>query len=149
MKHAERSCYDWAAVVVWVVVAIWAMVVIAACFFWPGNVQGATSLRLEWTATGDDGDVGTVDHYVLHWSTDSVAVAAGAGDTLVMSGPWHEAGTSEVWTGVIDFPVQTTIYAAIVAVDDVGLHGPVSNVVSRYIDDDRPPGAVFGLRWAD
>ena len=113
----------------------------------PVFAQGADSLRLEWTAPGDDGTVGTAASYEVRMSQSPIT-AGNWGSASVVSGPPNpqSAGTRQgLW--VRGLSRGTTYYFAIKTTDDAGNVAPISNVVRwDWILDTAPPGAPVGVK---
>jgi len=93
---------------------------------------GATSnsLFLGWTATGDDGEVGTASTYDLRYSTspidDSNFDAAMQAANVPPPGPSGAAETVEV----LGLDPGTLYYFAVKAADEWGNEGPISNLAT-------------------
>jgi hypothetical protein len=108
----------------------------------------ATKVTLTWTATGDDGTVGSANAYDLRYSTSPITddtsfnAATQAAD---MSSP-GPAGAGESFT-VTGLTANTTYYFAIKAVDEVGNRSILSNVVSAATPppDVTPPETILNL----
>ncbi|HET9952324.1 MAG TPA: choice-of-anchor D domain-containing protein [Candidatus Eisenbacteria bacterium] len=91
----------------------------------------SNSLRVRWTAPGDDGDVGRPSLYEVRYATSpfteatfpTASLAAGAPD------PQPAGSTEEMEIGGLDF--TTTYYVAVRALDEMGNASPISNVVSE------------------
>ncbi|HID73730.1 MAG TPA: hypothetical protein EYP43_01630, partial [Thermoplasmata archaeon] len=83
------------------------------------------TINLTWNAPGDDGDVGTVHHYVGRYSTSSITQSTWDSATPfaidIVPGPPGTLESTEI-TGLED---GTTYYVAIRAVDEAGNMGPV------------------------
>lgn len=117
----------------------------------PGPAPGMVTLR--WTASGNDGNVGTASGYVIKYTTspgyDWAAFDPGAGlqvSTAEVSGP---AGTSEV-DGIPWLLGGVTYYFALEVLDYVPNYSPVSNVASAAAARDTvPPLPPSGLTAAD
>jgi len=92
--------------------------------------QGSNWLTIDWTATGDDGEVGAASRYVVKYSMsplddtnfDSALDAHDPPD----AGP---AGTPETMT-VYGLDSSTLYYFAAKALDEFGNAGPLSNIAS-------------------
>jgi hypothetical protein len=104
---------------------------------------GADDVTLEWTAPGDDGNVGTATAYELYVSTSPFS---GPNGTLVPGMPTPAvAGTrqSKLVTGL---DPSTTYYFAIRAVDEAGNWSGMSNMVTwDWVLDTTAPAAPLGV----
>ena len=88
---------------------------------------GSTAVRFAWTATGDDSTAGTATRYDLRTSSspiDASNFALATADTLP---PPQAAGAAESFE-LAGLTCNTTVYAAIRAIDDFGNPGPISNL---------------------
>lgn len=116
--------------------------------------QSGQSVTLTWTATGDDGDVGTAHHYVLKGSLNQSALESdfwGCAADLCIEVPGLPAplpsGTTqsyEVPEGT--FPSGSVVYFRIVAVDEAGNQGIPSNTATKTIPDTVAPAQIIDLR---
>ena len=88
------------------------------------------SVTLTWTATGDDGGVGTAYLNDLRYSTASITEGNWATATQATSEPLPQAaGSAETFT-VTRLAAATTYYFAVKTVDKVGNTGGLSNIAS-------------------
>lgn len=107
-------------------------------------VQAETA-ALTWTATGDDGAVGTATAYDLRMSTSVITAANFNAATQVLNVPAPKiSGTTETFT--VTGLTAGTYYFAIKAVDEVGNWSAISNVLLKIILDTTPPAAMVDLR---
>ncbi len=100
----------------------------------------STTLRLLWTAVGDDDKTGTAAAYDLRYNTTGIAGEADweAATHVAGAPPPGEAGSPESLT-VAGLLPETTYFFAVKVIDDAGLLSPLSNVAS---------GATAGAhRW--
>jgi hypothetical protein len=89
---------------------------------------GSTSLGLRWTATGDDGAVGTATLYDLRRSSSPIdSLNFAAATPLALPAP-QVAGSTET-AQISGLPFSTGCYFAIRAVDELSNPGPISNIV--------------------
>ena len=89
---------------------------------------GLDSVKLAWTAPGDDGTVGTVTTYDIRVSTSPITGYTFAGNTSVGSGPTPVAAglaQSLVVNGLLE---RTKYYFALRAGDEAGNYSGLSNV---------------------
>ncbi|MCK4266306.1 MAG: hypothetical protein KAX31_03435, partial [Thermoplasmata archaeon] len=125
----------------------------------PGRIDNLTvetsddhgSVRLNWTAPGDDGDdVGTVHQYIVKYSTLPISNQVCFDYiepewTITIDGNLSaEEDESRI---IPDFPPGERFYFAMIAVDDAGNKGEVSNCPSpAYVKNDiTPPAAITDL----
>jgi hypothetical protein len=93
------------------------------------DVNG-TRIKLRWTATGDDGTVGTCSQYELRYATFPIGAANFANATRVTGMPRPSpAGTQEQFE-VQGLPFNTQFYFALRALDEFNNPSPLSNVVA-------------------
>jgi hypothetical protein len=98
----------------------------------------ATSLRLLWTATGDDSTTGTAAAYDLRYNTTGIAGEAdweSAAEVTGLGAP-RAPGEPESLT-VAGLDAGTTYYFAVKVVDDAELASPLSNVASGTTSQGR------------
>ncbi|MCK4555108.1 MAG: fibronectin type III domain-containing protein, partial [Candidatus Aenigmarchaeota archaeon] len=103
------------------------------------------SIRLNWTAPGDNGNVGIADQYDIRYSTALIteanwALAAQALGEPVPSSP----GTGESFV-VNGLNVDITYYFAIKTADEVPNWAGVSNSPSGTTTDETPPADITDL----
>lgn len=129
----------------------------AAVILCAGSARAqVASLTLDWTATGDDGNVGTAAAYDLRYSTarpdtttqatfttwwNAATVATGLPTPAV-------AGTAQsvTVTPTGGFLPGTTYYFVFRARDEAGNWSPFSNVAFRAVLDSTSPARVGDLR---
>ncbi len=85
---------------------------------------------LAWTATGDDGDEGTASRYDLRYSTSPIDETNWDSATQVAGEPNPQVAGSAESMRVSGLVHDTTYYFAIVARDEYGTPGPLSNNAS-------------------
>lgn len=95
------------------------------------NLSAATitnnTAELNWTATGDDGDMGQATAYELRYSTAPITEANFDNATLVSIDAPNQSGSFETaW--VTGLNCNTTYHFALRAVDDAGNVSPLSNL---------------------
>jgi len=89
-----------------------------------------SSIKLTWTAPGDDGHVGTADEYDIRYSTSMITDANWGSATQCTGEPAPSvAGSGETFT-VRGLASGTTYYFAIKTRDEVPNWSPLSNIVS-------------------
>ena len=110
---------------------------------------GADSVRLAWTAPGDDGAVGTATGYEMRMSTSPIDAGNWSSATVVSGGPAPAvSGTHQNWM-VRGLDHTVTYYFAIRAVDDAGNWSGLSNVLRwDWVVDTAPPAAPSGVTAA-
>ena len=98
------------------------------------------SVKLSWTAVGDNGLAGLVTTYDVRYFTSSITEANFNSATQVTSGlptpALHPNPQNMTVTGLNH---TTTYFFAVKGVDDRGNKGPISNVVSATTSDLTPP----------
>jgi hypothetical protein len=112
--------------------------------------QAASTIKLVWTAPGDDGTIGRASRYDLRYSTYAISGT----DTL----GWWNAATIVNMTGKVpsaagapDSIVVSGLiagvryYAVIRAADEVPNWNRYSNVVSFFAGDQTPPKQIVDL----
>ncbi len=102
----------------------------------------ATSLRLAWTAPGDDGGVGTATAYDLRYSTSPITSANFVSATSVTGEPTPAGGGTSQSMTVSSLTAGTTYYFAIKASDEVLNISLISNIPSGATS-----AAVCQERW--
>lgn len=111
----------------------------------PGAAAG--SVELAWTAPGNDGNIGYVDHFVIRYTTvpgfDWSGFDGVAGSTLPAEGPAGDNMGYSV-TGLFG---GVTYYFAIKSADEVPNISQLSNIATAYAAVDRlpplPPSALL------
>jgi hypothetical protein len=94
------------------------------------TATGPGSLRLNWTATGDDGSVGTATSYDLRYSTSPIDALSFATATQAFGEPTpRAAGAAESMT-IAGLASETLYYLALKVADDSGEWSELSNVAS-------------------
>jgi hypothetical protein len=88
----------------------------------------ATQLTVRWTAPGDDHEVGTAARYELRWSTQPITADNFAAATLVATAAPRPTGSAE--TATFTVAPSSTVYVAMIAIDDNANAAPLSNVAS-------------------
>lgn len=107
------------------------------------------SIGLEWTAGGDDGDVGRAAYYEMKYSdsapagSDSVSIASWWGSANAASGlPTPSSSGATDTTCVTGLTQGTTYWFVIFSVDDGGNRSPYSNIASgTTLSCDAPTSA--------
>jgi len=86
------------------------------------------ALTLHWTATGDDGGTGTASQYDIRYSTAPIDEAGFAKATQVHGASTPRPAGSAESLEVSGLAFSTTYYFALVAFDEWGNAGPMSNL---------------------
>jgi formylglycine-generating enzyme required for sulfatase activity len=107
---------------------------------------GASSVRLTWTAPGDDAGSGTATQYDIRYSITRIEGDAWGNATSVGSPAPHIIGTGESFT-VTDLSGSDTLHFALRAADEIPNWSPWSNVASGRLDGVAP-AAVTDLALA-
>lgn len=110
-----------------------------------GN-ETSNSIRLTWTAPGDDGNIGTAAQYDVRYSLSNITAANFGSATAAIGEPTPATpGTVETFT-VTGLVANTTYYFAVKAADEVPNWSAISNVVSRpTLPEQNPPANVTTL----
>lgn len=110
------------------------------------------TITLQWTASGDDGNIGTASMYDIRYSSDSLLLT---GSVLTIG--WVNAiqaigepipkisGSAESYTLTIPLTDGIKYYFAIKVADEVGNWSTMSNIVIRLFIDSSPPAAIIDL----
>jgi hypothetical protein len=106
---------------------------------------GPTSLRLSWTAAGDDGTTGYASRYDIRSATAPITPQNWASANTVPGAPTpHSAGTAE-YIDVTALQQDVVYFFALKTADEVPNWSEVSNVPSAKTLDQVPPAAVTNL----
>lgn len=89
---------------------------------------GSNSMRLSWTAPGDDGAIGSASRYEIHYSRTLIDAQNFAGEAALPPSAPAPGGSAES-REFVDLPAASPLYFAIRALDEMGNAGPISNVV--------------------
>ncbi len=92
------------------------------------------SVRLNWKATGDDGNQGTATTYDLRYSTNPINGSNFSNATVITTNAPASAGVNETKT-VVGLSCNTMYYFAIKAIDEVGNTSSISNVVNATTEE--------------
>jgi len=125
-----------------------AILTITSCSKLTADVVQVTG-TFEWTATGDDGVMGTASQYSLRYSTDSTALINSWNTCIIIPGlPAPKiAGNAESFTTTMNLNNGTTYFFAIKAADEVPNWSLVSNIVRVHVADDKVPLAIDNLKF--
>ena len=105
-----------------------------------------TTVTLIWTATGDDGEVGTASTYDMRYSTSTITDANWNSATQVNGEPQPQvAGSLESFT-VTGLEQEVTYFFAIMVADEIPNWSSLSNIVSATTPDETPPGGITSLQ---
>jgi len=124
------------------VAALVALLVIAM----PAN---AASVKLKWTASGDDGVIGQAAQVDIRYSTSPITAANFGAATRVMPSPIPSAPGATDSVTVTGLAPLTLFYFAIKTGDEVPNWASVSNVISVTTlgdPDVLPPAPITDLR---
>jgi len=88
------------------------------------------TIRLNWTAVGDDNTVGTAVSYDIRYSTAAITAANFSSATQVSGAPTPQVSGSAETITLAGLSGDTTYYFAIKAIDDGSNAGAISNVVN-------------------
>lgn len=128
------------------------ILILISTFILPARAQ-VTSITLDWTAPGDDGNVGTATSYQGRWSTvrpDTTSTTAmdtwWNGATVITGLPTPTlAGTTQSVVVAGSFN-PNTYYFVIRAADEVPNFSGYSNLAIKVITDTFAPARILDLR---
>lgn len=101
-----------------------------------------TTVDLTWTATGDDGAVGTATRYDLRYSTTQITNMASFNLATPVTVPAPKpAGAAEAFT-LSGLSPGTTYYFAVVVYDEAGNASGLSNVINVTTPTPPKPGDI-------
>ncbi len=89
-----------------------------------------STVKLKWTATGDDGNTGTATSYEIRYSTSAINSSNFSSATLVSSVPAPKSSGSAESLTITGLTQKTVYYFAMKVTDDVGNVSGLSNVAS-------------------
>ena len=109
----------------WIILVLPVLIVIACRTVW------ADSFALTWTASGDDGSIGTAAEYDLRYSTELISESNWGNATRVSGLPQPKpAGSLELFT-VEGLEPDLTYFFAIKVADEAGNWSPLSNIAIK------------------
>ncbi len=91
---------------------------------------GSNTMGLRWTATGDDGNVGTATYYEIRFSKDPITTANFELATRAGNEPAPAPAGAVQTVEVRNLAANTFYYFALRAIDEWGNRGAVSNVAT-------------------
>ncbi len=102
------------------------------------------SVDFTWTATGDNGNLGTASAYQIRYSlsADSLANNWTLCKSLDFNGLIPEAFTPMSWTTDVVVPTEGTYYFAIKAADERWNWSGISNIIYINFADEIAPAAI-------
>jgi hypothetical protein len=112
------------------------------------NAQGggADSVRMVWTAPGDDGAIGTATGYEMRISTSPIDAGNWSAATVVTGLPAPLPNGTRQGVTIRGLSNGTPYYVAMRSVDDAGNWSAISNVVlCDWVLDAAPPAAPSGV----
>ncbi len=104
------------------------------------------NILLQWTATGDDGAVGTASYYHIAVSLDPITDSNWDDATLLNNPPLPEPSGTQQQYGFTSAIPNTVYYFAIKAFDEAGNSSTLSNVASAEVVDDIAPSVIDDLQ---
>lgn len=113
------------------------------------NTVSMNSFRINWTATGDDGNIGTSSYYIIKVNTEDITESNWEIiDEYEQNIIPQEAGNDESLV-IVDLEPLTDYYVGIKAVDESDNISFLSNVVqatTTEIPDETPPSVINDLQ---
>ncbi|HEQ98412.1 MAG TPA: T9SS type A sorting domain-containing protein [candidate division Zixibacteria bacterium] len=107
--------------------------------------QEVTTITLNWTAPGDDGEIGTAATYDIRYSTSPINAINWVSAVQVQNEPAPSpAGTVESFT-VTGLNPNTTYYFAIKTADEAGNWSGLSNIAVAVTIDEMAPAGITDL----
>ncbi|MBI1882662.1 MAG: S8 family serine peptidase [Chlamydiae bacterium] len=94
-----------------------------------------STLKLKWTATGDDGNTGTATSYEIRYSTSSITSSNFSSATLISNTPTPKSAGGAEEFNVTGLSQKTTYYFAMKVTDDASNTSGLSNVTSATTDE--------------
>ncbi len=121
------------------------------------EASAGAAVTLEWTAPGDDGNVGTAAAYDLRWSSNPITNANFGAAASVDAPTPLLAGTRQS-VALSGFPRESLVYFALKARDELSNVSELSNVVSlatqgvapasvQGFTASNPTGSTVDLSW--
>ncbi len=104
-----------------------------------------TTVKLDWTSTGDDGLVGTASSYEIRYSTTPITAVNFSGAMLVGSPPVPSVSGSAETKTVGGLTPGEAYYFALKVLDEAGNKSGLSNVAVGTTVDDIAPSTVTDL----
>ncbi|RLC51837.1 MAG: hypothetical protein DRH79_05600 [Candidatus Cloacimonadota bacterium] len=92
-----------------------------------GYASNLTTIRINWTAPGDNGDIGICDHYEIRYLTQPIGEDNWATATLFNDPPAPLAAGANQFCNVTGLNSATIYYFAVKAFDEVGNVNNISN----------------------
>jgi ferredoxin len=92
-----------------------------------GSAANLSTIKIQWTAPGDNGDEGTCDHYEVRYSTQEITEANWSSATLFNDPPDPLAAGANQFCNVTGLSSATIYYFAVKAFDEAGNDNSVSN----------------------
>ena len=107
------------------------------------------TFMLGWTATGDDGIIGTAFEYDgrVAMSEDSLNNNWNSCIQWITGITPSPSGQPELYTFILSVETEQTYYFAIKVADEVSNWSLISNILIKYIPDDIAPAAIIDLHW--
>ncbi|MDX9859029.1 MAG: FlgD immunoglobulin-like domain containing protein [candidate division Zixibacteria bacterium] len=113
----------------------WVAGLALSIFVCAASDAAASCMTFRWTATGDDGHIGTATYYDIRYSRSGITEANFYSAQQVIFPPIpRESGSPEQWT-ICGLPSLTGYNVAIKAGDEAGNWSPVSNVAFFVTDE--------------
>jgi len=112
------------------------------------QIETPVVLQLEWTAVGDDGNVGRAESYDFRITKDSTLFYT-SWDSLQQISQTivpMPAGTLEIFVTTLSLENDTQYFISVKVGDDSGNISLPSNVATLDVPDLIPPGTILNLK---
>lgn len=146
---------DWTTVTAWADISTSDATAPAAISDLATTLVAPNAITLTWTASGDDGASGTASTYDVRYASSPITAGTWAAATPATGEPTPKASGSSETFQLSGLAAGATYHLAVVAIDDAGNAGPLSNVVVEStpsvltITSPSPlPAADLGVAYA-
>jgi hypothetical protein len=131
----------------WAMVVVGFLLLLLAPLIAHAQGGGPDTLQIVWTATGDDGAIGTAASYQIRVSTAPITLANWGAANVVGPAPLPLPSGSRQGFTVRGLSSDTTYYIAMIAADEAGNTSTLSNVLRwDWSADASAPPVPLGVR---